>query len=526
MILTRRSALALGAAMALAARLPHAVSTAGAGEAAPAGRYGPPEPFRPSLVRERAKALAAQAFVPPSQTLPQSLADLDYDQYRDIRFRPEEALFSDGDSPYTLQLFHLGFGYREPVSINLVSDGQARHVFFDPSMFSYGPLVPEPPTETTDLGFSGFRIHGHINTPDYADEFTVFQGASYFRAVARDQIYGLSARGLAIGTADPSGEEFPTFREFWIEEAAPGDDRVVVHALLDSPSATGAYRFVTRPGRTTTMEVEATLFPRSQIETVGVAPLTSMFYFSPHDRPGIDDFRPAVHDSEGLSIWNGAGEWLWRPLLNPRTLQISMFLDEHPHGFGLMQRARDFRAYQDLEAEYHRRPSLWVEPIGDWGRGSVVLVEIPTPSEVHDNIVAFWRPEAPLEAGESYSLSYRLHWGEGPAARPGVALAARAMVGLAEVGKPQNERTKRVFVIDFMGEGLSGEALAGEPVEAEASATAGELAAPVVKTRPETGGVRVSLEFDPQGAPVAELRCSLRRGGKPVSETWIYRWLA
>ncbi|MCG6122717.1 MAG: glucan biosynthesis protein G [Microvirga sp.] len=509
--------------MALAAQLPRSMPSALA-EEGPVGRFGAPAPFSPEMVRERALALAAAQYEAVPETLPPSLASLDYDQYRDIRFRPDEALFGDGESPYTLQLFHIGFGYREPTSINLVSEGQARHVFFDPAMFSYGPTIPEPPTETADLGFSGFRIHGHINTPEHADEFAVFQGASYFRAVARDQIYGLSARGLAIGTADAAGEEFPTFREFWIEEPRPGDDRIVVHALLDSPSAAGAYRFVIRPGVMTAMEVESELFPRIELTTVGMAPLTSMFYFAPHDRRGIDDFRPAVHDSEGLLVWNGAGEWIWRPLLNPRTLQISMFVDERPKGFGLMQRTRGLESYQDLEAEYHRRPSLWVEPVGDWGRGSVVLVEIPTSSEVHDNIVSFWRPETPLLPGKPFRFSYRLHWGDGPPVNAGVGRVARAMAGLAEVGRPQNERDKRIFVVDFVGNGLFAEG--GEPIEVDASATAGLLAPPVIEAKPELGGVRVAMQFDPEGAPVAELRCLLMRGGSPISETWLHRWLA
>lgn len=521
MIVTRRSAMALGAVLALASRLP-LVGPAFAEEEG-ARHLGPPEAFDPALVRARAEALAQAPYAPVPETLPDSLAALDYDQYRDIRFRPEAALLSGTESPFTLQLFHLGFGYRMPVSINLVSGGTARHLIFDPAMFSYGHLVPEPPTEPADLGFSGFRIHGHINTPDHADEFTVFQGASYFRGVAKGQVYGLSARGLAIATADPSGEEFPTFREFWIEEPGAGDARIVVHALLDSPSAAGAYRFVIAPGEATMMDVEATLFPRLEIANIGLAPLTSMFYFSRHDRPGIDDFRGAVHDSEGLAIWNGAGERLWRPLLNPRTLQVSMFLDERPHGFGLMQRNRDFGVYQDLEADYHRRPCLWVEPVGDWGAGAVVLVEIPTPSEVHDNIVAFWRPREPVPAGAPLDLAYKLHWRDGVPEEDGIALVARTMVGLAEVGRPQNERDKRVFVIDFEGAGLDEGA---EPIRALASASAGVLAPPVVKSEPEIGGLRVALELDPQGERLVELRCALYRGNTRVSESWIYRWLA
>lgn len=521
---TRRSALALAAALALALRPGASGRALAAALAASEDHWGEPQAFRPAQVRERAQALAAAPYEPPPQDIPESLAGLDYDQYRDIRFRPESAIWLGTDKPFQLQAFHLGFGYREPVALNLVEAGAARKLIFDPAMFSYGPLVENPPTAIEDLGFSGFRIHAPINRDDYFDEFAVFQGASYFRAVAKDQAYGLSARGLAIGVADPAGEEFPSFREFWIETPAPEAEAIVVHALLDSPSTTGAYRFLLRPGASTLMEVEAVLYPRVEIATVGIAPLTSMFYFSGHDRVGVDDFRGAVHDSDGLLMWNGQGEWLWRPILNPERLQISTFLDNRPHGFGLMQRERDFAVYQDLEADYHRRPSLWVEPIGDWGEGAVTLVEIPTDAEVHDNIVAFWRPRTPLAAGVPAQIAYRLHWRGEPPVAHGLAKVRRTLTGLSEVGKPQAEREKRVFVVDFLGEDLLDQN--GAPVVAQASATAGVLSPPVVKTDPEIGGVRVALELDPQGAEVSELRCALTRDGAVVSETWIYRWLA
>ena len=89
----------------------------------------------------------------------------------------------------------------------------------------------------------------------------IFAGASYFQAIARNQVFGMSARGLAIGTGEPEGEEFPFFRAHWIE--APSGDRMVVHSLLDGPSATGAYRFTIRPGDETTIDVEATIFVRA-----------------------------------------------------------------------------------------------------------------------------------------------------------------------------------------------------------------------------------------------------------------------
>lgn len=482
-----------------------------------------PEPFDPAKLRERARALAAVPYQAPTVQVPESLAALNYDQYRDIRFRPESALWGGTAANSELQFFHLGFLYRAPVYINVVEEGISRRVLFDPTHFDYGPLVPNPPTAVEDLGFSGFRVHTAINRPDYRDEYLVFQGASYFRAVAQGQVYGLSARGLAVATADPGGEEFPDFREFWIEKPVGSDAPMVIHALLDSPSVSGIFRFVARPGMPTTMEVEASLFPRRALHDVGIAPLTSMFYFAAHDRVGVDDFRGAVHDSDGLAVLNGQGEWIWRPLLNPRRLESSSFLDNNPRGFGLMQRERDFNVYQDLEADYELRPSLWVEPMDSWGPGSVMLIEIPADAEIYDNIVAFWRPAEPLAAGAEHTLRYRLHWGNGPSTTRGVAQVRRTMVGFSEVGRPSPERRKRSFIIDFSGSALDGDLAS---LQVEASASAGVLSDPVIKPERPGGMVRVALELDPQGERLSELRCRIKRGDQVVSETWVFRWLA
>ena len=242
------------------------------------------------------------------------------------------------------------------------------------------------------------------------DEIAVFQGASYFRGVSKGQVYGLSARGLAIDTAQPGGEEFPFFRAFWLETPVPTARQTIVHALLDSPSATGAYTFRIAGGKPTTMDVEVKLFTRKQIEHVGVAPLTSMFLFSGNGRERIDDFRPAVHDSDGLAIADANGERVWRPLANPRRLQVSAFSVKELAGFGLIQRQRNFPSFEDLEARYERRPSAWVEPVGSWGSGAVHLVEIPSEEEIHDNVVAFWRPQEPYKQGSAYTFAYRLTW--------------------------------------------------------------------------------------------------------------------
>ncbi len=489
---------------------------------APAPKLGDPLPFPPGRVRALAQKLAAKKYTPPALELPKEMQDLSYDQYRNIRYRPEQSIWRGEKLPFELQFFHTAFLFKQPVNVYLAANGEARKLNYSTDLFSFGPSVTPPPANI-DMGFAGFRIHTPINKPDYYDEVAVFQGASYFRAVAKNQSYGLSARGLAIDTAEPTGEEFPIFRSFWIEKPVAESNSIVVHALLDSPRTTGAYRFTIRPGDATEMDVEVALYPRTSLAKPGFAPLTSMYFFGSNDRVGVDDFRPSVHDSDGLSIHNGRGEWLWRPLLNPSTLQISSFADHSPRGFGLMQRSRGFDAFQDLEAHYEKRPSLWIEPIGDWGPGAVHLVEIPSKAEINDNIVAYWRPAAPLPGGSEYVLNYRMKWDNAPMPLPGLATVLRTKSGAGPnlaLGIPT---TKRLYVIDLIGEPLQN--LPPDAVlEPVIEASSGEISSPVVQANSETGGHRMSFELKPGDAAAIELRAYLSLGGNRISEVWTCRW--
>jgi len=373
----------------------------------------------------------------------------------------------------------------------------------------------KPPPADSNTGFAGFRLHAPLNRSDYYDEVGVFLGASYFRAVAKGQVYGLSARALSIGTADPKGEEFPAFREFWIEKPERHARSIMVHALLDSKSAAGAFRFTISPGETTTYKVDMTVFPRVDIGQVGIGTLTSMFFFDANDRTGVDDYRPAVHDSDGLALRNGSGEKIWRPLVHPRDLQVSLFTDENPRGFGLMQRERDFRVYQDIESGFEKRPSGWVEPIGNWGGGAVQLVEIPTKEEIHDNIVSFWRPKEPLRAKGAYSYSYWLDWGAGRMDTPGLAQFGKTRIGAGPDG------TRR-FVLDIRGEALVRADL--QTIRGDVTADKGEIRNLVMQPNPDGGGLRMSFELVTKKEPVIELRAQLMRDEKPFSEVWLYRW--
>ena len=366
------------------------------------------------------------------------------------------------------------------------------------------------------MGFSGIRFRYPINRPGVWDEVAVFQGASYFRAVAHDTLFGLSARGLAIGTAGPDPEEFPIFKRFWVHEPQPGDRALRIQALLDSELVAGAFDFAIEPGTTTRLRVEVALFPRREIASLGMAPLTSMYFFGPENRSNVDDFRDAVHDSDGLRMVNGSGERLWRPLRNPARLETSAFRDENPRAFGLIQRARDFEHFSDAEVHYELRPSAWVEPEGDWGPGAVILAEIPSADEFTDNIVAFWQPAAPLTAGSEVRYAYRLSFGKvEPEAAP-LASIVGTRSGLSIL-----DGRERVFVVDF-DLGMIDFATLNPRLEA----SRGEVKGLSIQKLPTGNLARIGFHFVANDVPEAEFRLWLESEGQEASEIRLYRWSA
>ncbi len=486
------------------------------------------QPFSETWLRDRAQQMAQADYAPLTGKLPPALTDLTYDQYRDIRFRPDASLWRSAKLPFQLQLFHLGLFFTDPVSLHVVERGRARTMRYTSNLFNYGKTRFSEPLPDT-LGFAGFRIHYPLNRKDYFDELMVFLGASYFRALGRNNLYGLSARGLAIDTAEPTGEIFPVFREFYVEKpakGAKGAKHLVVHALLDSPPMTGAYRFDIIPGDNIEVRVTTTLFPRRSVQRLGVAPLTSMFLFGENGRRGFDDYRPEVHDSDGLLIWFGNGEQLWRPLQNSDRLEVSEFRAEGLKGFGLLQRDRNQSHYEDLEASYERRPSVWIEPREGFGKGSVFLVEIPSREEIHDNIVAFYTPEAKPAPGTPIRLAYRMYWGMKTGPRPFVGSTVGTRTGSArQVGLAANQQkvdaSARKFVVDFAS---PVPVTSADDVEAVVSASSGEAKNTRVESYPAIGGYRAVFDFVPNGANPVELRCFLRRGDTALSETWSYRF--
>ena len=513
--LTRRAALVT---LAAAATSPATGQQAGA----------PPFiPFRFEDVVRRARDLAATPFdgtVPP---LPEPIANLDFDAYRDIRFRPDRALLNVPGRPFRLQLFHLGFLYNRPVTVNVIRDGVPTPVPYGPQLFDFGRTKVERPLPV-NLGFAGFRIHYPVNSPKILDELVAFLGASYYRFLSRGQQYGISARGLSVNVQSGEPEEFPFFREFWIDVPAQGAERITIFGLLDGAAVAGAYRFEIYPSNETTIEVSATLFPRRQMNAVGLAPLTSMYFSGENERRTGDDFRPELHDTDGLLVHLSSGEWLWRPIRNPGAKTATGFGDTNPRGFGLMQRDRNFESYQDLEAGYQLRPSYWVEPAGNWGEGRIELIEIPTAAEVHDNVVAYWTPRLPYEAGQEVSFGYRIKaLDTGDWLHPGgkvvnTFVAPARASGSVEAG----DRTSRRFLVDFAGGDLSYYRADPSILEVVPTVSAGRILATSVVPNDHTGGFRAAIDVKLEPGQSTDLRAYLRSGGKALTETWTYRWTA
>lgn len=487
--------------------------------AAPQPRFGFED------VQRRAREISAVPYEPIAP-LPEALAKLDYDSWRDIRFRPERALLAQNGSPFRMQMFHPGFLFTRPVTVNVVRDGVPMPVPYAANLFDYGRVKFDKPLPV-NLGFAGFRLHYPLNDPRVYDELISFIGASYFRVLGRGQRYGLSARGLAIG-AGTTAEEFPVFREFWIEQPAANAERIVIHTLLDSPAVTGAYRFTIYPDLDTVMEVAATLYPRAPIEKLGLAPLTSMFFTGENDRRFFDDFRSELHDSDGLMIHSSSGEWIWRPLRNPKQQAVSSFVERNLRGFGLMQRDRTFEHYQDLDLSYELRPSYWIEPQGDWGEGVVELIEMPTTDETNDNIVALWAPKTPLEPGKEFSFGYKLiAMLDSSDLHPGgrVVNTYQAKPKALGSGEPVTEGSRR-FIVDFAGGDLDYHLKQPEKVEIVPSIAYGRIDRAFIVPNRKTEGFRAFIDVVVEPGQLAEMRAFLRSGGKALTETWSYPWRA
>lgn len=468
--------------------------------------------FSPDLVADAAKILARKPFAPrPVNDLPENFASLSLDQLGSIRAQPHAVIWAEENRGFTIEPLHRGGVFSGPVQLFRVEDNIVRRVTYDPAQFNFGKLAPP---QGSDLGFSGFRVaFGH----ERPREVGVFQGATFFKVVGRAQNFGAMARALIIRPGETRGEDIPFFRSFWIERPSSMASVLVLHGLLDSESATGAVRMTLRPGDVSFVDVEITLFARQNLDHFGLGCATGTFLFGPQNRRNSDDIRPAAYEVSGLQMLTGAAEWIYRPLNNPATLQVSSFMDGNPKGFGLVQRDRDYAAFQDDEQHFELRPSLWMQPLGDWGEGSVQLMEIPSDSEVNDNAICYWRPRQPLAAGSEAYFAYRQAWCWYPPENLPLASVTRIRQGRGSQGR------RRRYSVDFSGDLLADPSNV-TAVQAAISANPGMIDQLRLWPYPERKTLRVAFELDPGAENVSEMRLTLQAGGRALSETWLNRW--
>jgi periplasmic glucans biosynthesis protein len=515
----RRSVMKAGAALVLTA------ADARNGFAADAMKLGAAVPFSFDTLKAIARRMAGEPYAGPARPSPDIVAKINYEAWGKIKFDMDHALFADGPGRFPVSFFHLGMFFQKAVEMHVVDEGSAREIIYDQSYFEMPPdsIAKNLPQ---GAGFAGLRVQESRDGPLgwRKNDWVAFLGADYFRAIGELRQYGLSARAVALDVAVADRkEEFPDFTKFFIDRAETADS-LTIHALLEGPSVVGAYRFLLSRGKGVIMEIEQSLFLRADIARFGLAPLTSMYWFSETKKETGIDWRPEVHDSDGLALWMGTGERVWRPLNNPPRVITSSFADENPRGFGLLQRDRCFDHYQD-GVFYDRRPSVWVEPKGSWGKGAVQLVEIPTDDEIHDNIVAMWVPEKAAAAGSEVKLSYRLYWA---ADEPFPAELARCVATrLGNGGQPGQPRPTgvRKFMVEFKGPPLEALPFGVKP-EPVLWAARGTFSYIFTEAVPDDvpGRWRAQFDFTVDGIEPAEMRLFLRAGEKILSETWLYQY--
>ena len=488
-------------------------------------KLGPPRPFSFDLLKETVRGMAKEPYVGPARPAPKIIANIDYEAWGKIKFDMNQALYAGGPGRFPVSFFHLGMFFPKAVEMNVVEAGQAREIIYDPSIFE---MPEDSPARQLPkgAGFAGIRVQEARDAAlDWRrNDWVAFLGADYFRSIGELHQYGLSCRAVALDVAVAGkAEEFPDFVKFYIDESGPKNG-LTLYALLEGPSIVGACKYAMARGKGVVMDVEQMFCLRRDVTRFGIAPLTSMYWFSETLKPTAVDWRPEVHDSDGLAIWTGNGERLWRVLNNPPRIMASSFLDNNPRGFGLLQRDRDFDHYLD-GVFYERRPSLWVEPKGKWGKGSIQLVEIPTDDEIHDNIVAMWVADGPAAAGQEISAAYRLYWlADQPFPSPLAHVVATRLGNGGQPGKPRPKGVRK-FMVEFIGGSLDDLPYGVKP-EAVLWASRGTFSYIYTEAVPDDvpGHWRAQFDLTVIGVEPVEMRLFLRSGGKVLSETWMFQY--
>ena len=494
-------------------------------------QFEAPVPFSYELFKQQARERARQPYQPPPRPSPEVLQKINYEEWGKIKYKDAYALFADGPGPFPVTFFHLGLFFEKAVGMHVVERGQSRKIIYQQAYFDMPANSPARDLPA-GAGFAGLRVQESRAGPLdwHKNDWVAFLGAAYFRAIGELRQYGLSARGIALDVAVADRpEEFPDFTQFYID-AAPDGQTLTLYALMEGPSIVGAYRFLMTRGKGVVMDVESSLYVRAQVSRFGIAPATSMYWYSEVMKPIAIDWRPEAHDSTGSRCGRATASGSGAQLNNPPRIMVSSFLDDNPRGFGLMQRDRVFDHYLD-GVYYDRRPSLWVEPLPGpdgkgWGRGSIQLCEIPTDDEIHDNVVAMWVPAQPVQAGAELHLNYRLYWlANSPFPSDlGIVVATR----LGRGGQPGQPRPKgvRKFMVEFLGGPLADLPYGVKP-ELVVTTSRGSFGPyQLIEAVPDgvAGHWRAQFDLVVQETDPVELRAFMKSGDKTLTETWLFQY--
>jgi glucans biosynthesis protein len=214
---------------------------------------------------------------------------------------------------------------------------------------------------------------------------------------------------------------------------------------------------------------------------------------------------------------------MWRPLLNPGTLEMDYFSTQNIRGFGLLQRDAKFANYEDLGTRYEKRPNAWVDVQGEWGQGNVVFIQLPTADETNDNIVAFWTPKAPVTPKTPLKLVYNVSFGNAEIAQNPMGTVVNTFIGDGNrIGGGKAPNAYRV-IVDFTGGPLS-KLSSNAPIKGQVTELAGgEILEHFVEYHEQIKGWRLSILAKPAPQHQLHLRAFLSTERTALTETWTYR---
>ena len=448
--------------------------------------------------------------------------DLTIDEYSQITFNASKALWMNEALLFRLEFFHLGYIYNTPLAVNEFKGLYSQDIRFTNDLFNFGNLNKDTSDKAKDLeGYAGLKILCQLNRPNQFDELISVLGNEKFRALGRYNIYGLYAAPLiTIGINNKIN--LAHYTKFWLGKPESKSDHLTMCAIADSPEATIAFHYEIYPGDDTKVKTKSTIYPRIDTLSVGIAPMSTLYFSGINTLSRYNLYYSQFHYSDNLIISSEKNVFS-QPLENYEQTVVNEVKTKDIKFFGLSQRDRNYDHYQTLFIALHLMPTLWIKPDNDWQKGKVVLVETPANNPNTLNIYAFWVPEEKLHKGKVYSYDYTMHWAiNEPDPDTGPGCVSSTKVGL--------DGDNICFAIKFTGTMLK-----------KLPAVANITSLTTISSNSKITDIKIQKDpFDNQwialitaSKPVkvdnkqsqVSLSCTLMYGNKPITETWMYKWI-